>query len=195
MDKAGYPYETEEEAYPTCLKWGNRKNFFQLSIADDKGNILIIDVRTGRQIKEIKAAQTWINTLDIEPAENKLLAVGTMNARILLYEINKDDKKSKGKHMEEEDQKDDQSVYKLVGHNGGVLCCKFLSDKYLISGGSDAAVCVWDLENSHKYLSMYTEHNSDCVSMNAYKEDSNIFVTGSSDLTAKIWDIRIKDPV
>jgi WD40 repeat protein len=89
----------------------------------------------------------------------------------------------------------DEAVYKLVGHNGGVLCCKFLSDKYLISGGSDAAVCVWDLEKSHKYLSMYTEHNSDCVSMNAYKEDRNIFVTGSSDLTAKIWDIRVKDPV
>jgi len=83
----------------------------------------------------------------------------------------------------------------MVGHNGGVHCCKFLSENYMISGGSDASVCVWDIENSHKYLSIYTEHTSDVYTMSVFEDDSNIFVTGSSDLTAKIWDIRIKTPV
>jgi len=65
----------------------------------------------------------------------------------------------------------------------------------MISGGSDAAVCIWDTENSHKYLSIHVEHTSDVVSMCVFEDDANIFVTGSSDLTAKIWDIRVKSPV
>ena len=83
----------------------------------------------------------------------------------------------------------------MVGHNGGVLSCKFLSENFMISGGSDASVCVWDMENPHKYLSIYTEHSSDVVCMAVFEEDANIFLTGSSDLTSKIWDIRVKSPV
>ena len=31
--------------------------------------------------------------------------------------------------------------------------------------------------------------------MSVASEDSNIFLTGSNDLTAKVWDVRIKNPV
>ena len=86
-------------------------------------------------------------------------------------------------------------MHKLVGHNGGVLSCEFLNENYLISGGSDASVCVWDIENPHKYLSLHTEHTSDVHSMSVCENDCNIFITGSADLTAKIWDIRVKNPV
>jgi len=31
--------------------------------------------------------------------------------------------------------------------------------------------------------------------MNAFEQDPNIFITGSSDITCKVWDIRVKSPV
>ena len=42
---------------------------------------------------------------------------------------------------------------------------------------------------------MHNEHTADVMCMAIFEGDGNIFITGSSDLTAKIWDIRVKQPV
>jgi WD40 repeat protein len=98
-------------------------------------------------------------------------------------------------------------IHELVGHQGSIQCCKFLSGNFLISGSSDAKVCVWDLESPQVYLSMHNDHTADVLCMATYENDSNIFLTGtylakilfyflgSADLTSKIWDIRVKQPV
>lgn len=42
---------------------------------------------------------------------------------------------------------------------------------------------------------MYSEHNAHVLCMAIFEYDSNIFLTGSADLTTKLWDIRVKQPV
>jgi WD40 repeat protein len=54
---------------------------------------------------------------------------------------------------------------------------------------------LWDLENPQRYLTIHQQHTGDVLSLHAYENDSNIFISGSSDLTCKIWDIRVKKPV
>ena len=81
----------------------------------------------------------------------------------------------------------------LVGHRGTVTSAKFLSKNYLISGSTDSLVGVWDITNPHRHMQMLSGHISDVACIDVSKRDSNIFLTGSSDLTAKIWDIRLKN--
>jgi len=38
-------------------------------------------------------------------------------------------------------------------------------------------------------------HTSEVLCLSVFENDPNIFLSGSSDLTAKIWDIRVKNPV
>ena len=42
---------------------------------------------------------------------------------------------------------------------------------------------------------MHYAHTSDVLCLNLFQQDPNIFLSGSSDLTAKIWDIRVRNPV
>lgn len=54
---------------------------------------------------------------------------------------------------------------------------------------------LWDLDNPQRYLYNHQQHSGDVLSLHAYPNDGNIFLSGSSDLTCKIWDIRVKKPV
>lgn len=38
-------------------------------------------------------------------------------------------------------------------------------------------------------------HTSEILCLSVFENDPNIFLSGSSDLTAKIWDVRVKNPV
>ena len=45
----------------------------------------------------IKASQTWLTAVDVERVEGRRIAVGTLDYKILIYEMNTTNKSSKGK--------------------------------------------------------------------------------------------------
>jgi len=51
--------------------------------------------------------------------------------------------------------------------------------------------CVWDLETGKRSIELYG-HAGDVVTLSLKPEDENIFITGSVDQTAKLWDLREK---
>ena len=48
---------------------------------------------------------------------------------------------------------------------------------------------MWDIQNAVS-LSIFGDHNGDVMSVSMNPQDSNMFVSGSCDSTAAIWDIR-----
>ena len=109
---------------------------------------------------------------DFEKTEGKKVACGAIDAKVRIFEINTVVKK-KEKNIHK-----NMPIHELVGHQGSIQCCKFLSGNFLISGSSDAKVCVWDLESPQVYLSMHNDHTADVLCMATYENDSNIFLTG-----------------
>ncbi len=53
---------------------------------------------------------------------------------------------------------------------------------------------MWNLNQTHKYMAMLQGHMSDINSLDVCGTDSNIFLSGGADVSAKVWDIRLKNP-
>lgn len=72
----------------------------------------------------------------------------------------------------------DNSVFALHVHPGG---------KYLISGGRDAHLRVWDLQQPYKEVRSIPAHNF-TINALSFSPEGDHFVTASRDKTLKIWD-------
>ncbi|MEL6132496.1 MAG: hypothetical protein AAFR59_03935 [Bacteroidota bacterium] len=70
------------------------------------------------------------------------------------------------------------SVFSLDIHQAG---------KYLISGGRDAHLNVWDLQDDHKLIKSLPAHYF-TVNDLAFSPQGDFFVTASRDKTIKLWD-------
>ncbi|KAK7492611.1 hypothetical protein BaRGS_00016090 [Batillaria attramentaria] len=81
------------------------------------------------------------------------------------------------------------------GHTGPVNVTKFLSDNLrVMSGSNDKTVRVWDIA-TEKELSIYNEHQDYVRCGVACKSSPDIFLTGSYDHTAKLFDARTGESV
>eukprot|EP01083_Nonionella_stella_P136425 415160_1 len=76
----------------------------------------------------------------------------------------------------------------LRQHDGYLSCCRFLNDKEIITSSGDHTCILWDIE---KYIPkvIYDSHESDVMSV-SLSTDQRVFVSGSCDSTARLFDIR-----
>lgn len=188
-EKAHIKDKANEKPKISEITWGSPRYGSQIVSIDEFGCLVHWDAFTNKILTKIEASKTWLISADFEKTEGKKVACGTLDAKLLIFEINTLVKKK------EKNINKNKPIHELVGHQGAINCCKFLNGNFLISGSTDATVCVWDLESPQRYLSMHNEHTADVLCMATYENDGNIFITGSSDLTTKIWDIRVKQPV
>lgn len=168
-----------------CWNIGQYKS--QILVCDNKGYVHLHDFKNGGAPVSVPVSDSWINSIHFEPYEGNLAAAGTLNSKIAILYMNEKKTKAKSTRF--------KKAHELVGHTGSIACVRFLSNKYLISGSTDAMLGLWDYEYSQKYLSMNQSHTSDIIDLCVHENDSNIFLSSSSDLTTKIWDIRMKSPV
>jgi WD40 repeat protein len=128
------------------IAWGNHRYPTQLVSIDDSGKLIHWDAASGKILTTIEASKTWLNSVDFERTEGKKVACGSLDAKILIFEINIPVKKK------EKDINKNKPIHELVGHTGAVQCCRFLNGNFLISGSTDSTVCVWDLESPQRYI-------------------------------------------
>jgi len=65
----------------------------------------------------------------------------------------------------------------------------FLSDNEILSSSGDGTCILWDIENKTP-KSTYVDHTGDVMFVSINKKNPNLFVSGSVDATAKVWDMR-----
>jgi len=76
----------------------------------------------------------------------------------------------------------------LAQHEGYLSCCRFIDDAEIITSSGDSTCILWDVETKTPKIT-FSDHTGDVMSVSIY-EDRNIFVSGSCDSTAKIFDHR-----
>lgn len=85
------------------------------------------------------------------------------------------------------------TITQLHGHANSVYCCCLSPStspiSYIFTGSRDQSVCVWDYATKECLLSV-RGHTGSVVCM-AYRD--SVLLTGSSDSTARVWDVHFHD--
>ncbi|KAH7339342.1 WD40-repeat-containing domain protein, partial [Rhizoctonia solani] len=80
----------------------------------------------------------------------------------------------------------------LKGHTERVNSIQFSSDgRYIISGASDTAICMWDAQTGQPILGLVKWHTAPVLSVR-FSPDSVQVVSGSEDKTIRVTNIRSK---
>lgn len=75
-------------------------------------------------------------------------------------------------------------------HENSVFCLHYTPDnQYLMSGGRDAHLRVWDLENNYAPISAQPAHWF-TINHIAFHPNGTLFATASRDKTIKIWSVE-----
>ncbi|EDV27593.1 uncharacterized protein TRIADDRAFT_37206 [Trichoplax adhaerens] len=83
----------------------------------------------------------------------------------------------------------------LEGHKGAVLDLHFSTDgSQLFSASTDKTAAIWDFESGQR-TKKFKGHTGIVNSCHPSRRGTQMLVTGSDDCTAKLWDVRRREPV
>lgn len=170
----------------------HRKGVFDLKLnppwilsAGGEGMLTRWDASTGRTVESLHLTYSALRTLALAP-QRREVAVGASDASIYLL-----------------DSETLETRYTLPNaHVPSVFTVAYSPDeRYLLSGGRDAMLRVWDLSADPPAL--VSEQPAHWFTLNhiAWSSDGRHFATASRDKTVKIWDgatfrlLRVLDPV
>jgi len=176
--------------------------------ASQDGKLIVWDALSAAKRCVIPLHSAWIMTCAFEPTVGNVVACGGLDNACSVYKL-----KNEPIHSGMQD-------IELNGHDGYVSCCRFVDETKIVSSSGDGSCIVWDLETKKPMMKLL-EHQSDvmslgkqavfmpktlssetqlkrcitCVWIDISPQDSNLFVSGSCDTVALLWDIRQPQPV
>ncbi|MEI6595106.1 MAG: WD40 repeat domain-containing protein [Bacteroidota bacterium] len=182
----------------------------QLICGTSTGNLQVIDLKENKEVRNIEAHQLGIFDMKLS-SENLITCGGDGTVNIfdrtnlsLLKKINHSEKSARVIAVNPTkkeiavgysdfiirlyDTENFELTHTLEAHTNSVFALCFSPDgKYLISGGRDAMLNVWDIKNNYQLILEIPAHilQIKCI---AYNPSGNLFATSSMDKTIKIWD-------
>eukprot|EP00039_Didymoeca_costata_P027111 m.17438 g.17438 ORF g.17438 m.17438 type:complete len:355 (-) comp6022_c0_seq1:156-1220(-) len=156
-----------------------------MSAAQD-GKLIIWNPYTGTQRMVILPKSQWVLTCDLNNSGN-LAASGGLNNVCSVYQVKND---------LVVDSSQGQAELALAGHDGAILHCRFVpppsgdNGSQIVTSSGDKTLRLWDVGN-RKTLNTFKGHDGDVSSFEFL--DTKNFVSISTDLTIKTWDVRSKE--
>ncbi|MCO5579620.1 hypothetical protein L7F22_033477 [Adiantum nelumboides] len=163
------------------LDWARGKD--RIVSASQDGHLIVWNALTSQKTHAIKLACSWVMTCAFSPSGHAV-ACGGLDSVCTVYTLSS----QQGSALP------DSKV--LTGHKGYVSCCKYAPDKdnQLFTSSGDRTCALWDTELGQKLLTFGGEtsagHSADVMSLSICSSNSQHFVSGSCDRTARLWDIR-----
>lgn len=145
--------------------------------ASQDGKLIIWNALSTNKVEAIPLRSSWVMTCAFAPSE-QFVACGGLDNLCTIYKLG-----------EEVDNKVTKQAFReLAQHEGYLSCCRFINDREIITSSGDSTCVLWDIENKMPKLT-FSDHTGDVMSVSIYDKNS-IFVSGSCDSTAKIFDYR-----
>ncbi len=119
---------------------------------------------------------SWVMTCAFEQTRNEMVACGGLDNLCSIYKINQPQVM--------------RANSELAGHDGYLSCCRFVDESKILTTSGDSMCILWDIERSENIV-QFTDHTGDVMSVALDPHSPKVFVTGSCDSTAKLWDSRI----
>eukprot|EP00462_Mataza_sp_D1_P000973 CAMPEP_0175097024 /NCGR_PEP_ID=MMETSP0086_2-20121207/5058_1 /TAXON_ID=136419 /ORGANISM="Unknown Unknown, Strain D1" /LENGTH=344 /DNA_ID=CAMNT_0016370491 /DNA_START=15 /DNA_END=1046 /DNA_ORIENTATION=- len=152
------------------MSWGQDST--RVVSASQDGNIIIWNALSGLKEQAIRLQSSWVMACDISPS-GRAVCSGGLDNFVEVFNLS------------------DNGVQKmagvnLIGHQGYLSCCKFISDTELLTSSGDGTCRLWDVEAQCTKLE-FSGHRADVMELDV---SGSTFVSGSCDTTAKLWDMR-----
>mmetsp|Transcript_10992 Transcript_10992/g.27774 ORF Transcript_10992/g.27774 Transcript_10992/m.27774 type:complete len:347 (+) Transcript_10992:109-1149(+) len=157
-----------------AMQWAQDKT--HLVSASQDGKLLVWDGMTTNKVHAIPLRSSWVMTCAYSPSGG-FVACGGLDNICSVYNL-----RSREPQI--------RVCRELNAHTGYLSCCRFLTDRQIVTSSGDMSCILWDIEAGHK-VTDFNDHNGDVMSVSVPKDsDANIFVSGACDATSKLWDIR-----
>eukprot|EP01083_Nonionella_stella_P014035 39477_1 len=146
--------------------------------ASQDGTLLVWNAFNRMKTQAICLRSAWVMTCAFGPSR-QTIACGGLDNVCTVYRLT--------------DAPDDGSPLKrphveLGGHEGYLSCVRYIDDKTMITSSGDSTCILWDIETRRPKVT-FSGHESDVMCV-APTSDGKMFVSGSCDTTAKVWDLR-----
>jgi len=156
-----------------AMHWSTDRR--HLVSASQDGKLIIWDAYTTNKVHAIPLRSSWVMTCAYSPSGN-YVACGGLDNICSIYNLSAREGPTR-------------VARELSGHSGYLSCCRFISDKRILTSSGDMTCVLWDLETGSK-VHEFADHLGDVMSLSINPLDNNQFVSGACDAFAKLWDIR-----
>lgn len=168
------------------IRWNSNSRHI-LSASQD-GYMIIWDTVSGFKKHAISLENQWVLACAIAP-NGESVASGGLDNTLTVYNI-KPRNYQYGAH--DQYQTSIRSLFK--GHKAYISDCDYISNEKLITASGDMTCIMWDINKGGKVRD-FVDHIGDVLVLAKFSDtqgnhESPIFVSGSSDGYAKIWDLR-----
>lgn len=144
--------------------------------ASQDGKLIVWNALQNVKLQAIPLRSSWVMTCAFEQSNKNLVACGGLDNLCSIYQLNQ--------------QQVSRSHRELAAHDGYLSCCRFITDKQILTCSGDTTCILWDIESGNTKTT-FTDHEGDVMSVAVLPEvDPNVFVSGSCDSFVKVWDIR-----
>uniref|UniRef100_A0A7N0T1I4 Uncharacterized protein n=1 Tax=Kalanchoe fedtschenkoi TaxID=63787 RepID=A0A7N0T1I4_KALFE len=166
-----------------ALDWTREKN--RIVSASQDGRLIVWNALTSQKTHSIKLQCAWVMTCAFSPT-GQTVACGGLDSLCSVFNLNSPVDRDGNLPM----------AKTLIGHKGYVSSCQYVPDEdtHLITGSGDHTCVLWDVTTGLRTSVFGGEfqsgHTADVVSVSISGSNSRLFVSGSCDKTARLWDTR-----
>jgi len=147
--------------------------------ASQDGKLIIWNGFTTNKVHAIPLRSSWVMTCAYSPSGN-LVACGGLDNLCSVYKV---------PHGGGKESSAAQKTFgELAQHEGYLSCCRFIKDNEIVTSSGDSTCILWDVEQKTP-KAIFNDHTGDVMSLAVFDE-KGVFVSGSCDATAKLWDHR-----
>lgn len=144
--------------------------------ASQDGKLIVWNAMQNVKLQAIPLRSSWVMTCAFEQANKSLVACGGLDNLCSIYQLN--------------ESQVSRSYRELAAHDGYLSCCRFITDKQIVTSSGDSTCILWDVE-AGTAKTTFEDHEGDVMGLTVLPDvDPNMFVSGSCDSCAKVWDLR-----
>ncbi|KAI4376047.1 hypothetical protein MLD38_013845 [Melastoma candidum] len=166
------------------LDWTPEKN--RIVSASQDGRLIVWNALTSQKIHAIKLPCAFVMTCAFAP-NGQSVAYGGLDSVCSIFNLNSPTDKDGNLPV----------ARTLSSHRGYVSSCQYVPDEdnHLITGSGDHTCVLWDISTGLRTSVFGGEfqsgHTADVLSVSISGLNSRLFVSGSCDSTARLWDTRV----